>query len=91
MRGTKIAIACQGAGSQTASTAGALKRVLETASREKLEFVSVSGTSGRAVCATLAWYGVRKGGTLEWGRLIDFCQDNGCPISRRGRLQPVDR
>lgn len=73
---TRIAIACQGGGSETAFTAGALKKLLDTASREELEVVSVSGTSGGAVCAALVWYAMRKGETPEWGRLIDFWRDN---------------
>lgn len=73
---TKIAIACQGGGSETAFTAGALKTLLDTASREEFELVSVSGTSGGAVCAALVWYATRKGETPEWGRLIDFWRDN---------------
>jgi NTE family protein len=76
MQRTKIAIACQGGGSQTAFTAGALKTIMETASSEELEVVSVSGTSGGAVCAALAWYGWRKGDRPKWRRLIDFWQDN---------------
>ena len=76
MRRTKIAIACQGGGSQTAFTAGALKTIMDAASREELEVVSVSGTSGGAVCAALAWYGLRKGERPEWRRLIDFWRDN---------------
>jgi NTE family protein len=47
----RIAIACQGGGSHTAFTAGALKRLV---SDERYEFVALSGTSGGAVCALLA-------------------------------------
>ena len=54
----KVAIACQGGGSQTAFTAGAMKGLLEAGARQEFEVVSVSGTStrrsrnlsGRAAC-----------------------------------------
>lgn len=75
MARTKIAIACQGGGSQTAFTAGVLKHLLETG-RGKFDMVSVSGTSGGAVCAALAWYGIRKGEKPACGRLIEFWKDN---------------
>jgi NTE family protein len=57
---TKIAIACQGGGSQTAFTAGVLKSFFENDLHLKKEIVSLSGTSGGAVCAALAWYGLLK-------------------------------
>ena len=43
---TKIAIACQGGGSQTAYTAGVLKALCEAHLQDEFEFVSISGTSG---------------------------------------------
>jgi predicted patatin/cPLA2 family phospholipase len=43
---TKIAIACQGGGSQTAFTAGALKALCEARIADEFEIVSMSGTSG---------------------------------------------
>lgn len=49
-----MAIACQGGGSHTAFTAGVLKRLL----RERHEIVALSGTSGGAICALLAWCGL---------------------------------
>jgi NTE family protein len=60
----RIAIACQGGGSHTAFTAGALKRLL---SDERYEFVALSGTSGGAVCALLAWYALLAYGRGENG------------------------
>jgi NTE family protein len=57
----RVAIACQGGGSHTAFTAGALKRLLADA---RYEVVALSGTSGGAICAFLAWYAlVRSGGS----------------------------
>ena len=42
----KIAIACQGGGSQTAFTAGALKTLCEARIDDEFEVVGISGTSG---------------------------------------------
>lgn len=72
---TKIAIACQGGGSQTAFTAGALKGLIEHRP-DGMELVSISGTSGGAVCASLAWYSLWKGEQPRWKRLIEFWKDN---------------
>ena len=53
-----VAIACQGGGSHTAFTAGVLARLFETPTLETdVDVVGLSGTSGGAVCALLAWYG----------------------------------
>jgi NTE family protein len=56
----KIAIACQGGGSQTAFTAGVLQTFFEREVHQQNEIISLSGTSGGAVCASLAWYGLLK-------------------------------
>jgi NTE family protein len=50
----RVAVGCQGGGSHTAFTAGALRRML----RCDVDVVALSGTSGGAVCALLAWYGL---------------------------------
>ncbi len=66
----RVAIACQGGGSHTAFTAGVLKRLFE----EPLsghEVVGLSGTSGGAICALLAWYALREGDPASAGRLLD--------------------
>ena len=73
---TKVAIACQGGGSQTAFTAGVLKGLSEAGLRDKFELVGISGTSGGALCATLIWYAMRRNETPIWRRLIDFWHDN---------------
>ena len=52
-----VAIACQGGGSHTAFTAGVLDKLL-TELPGQYNLVGLSGTSGGAACATLAWYGV---------------------------------
>ncbi|HEX3036688.1 MAG TPA: patatin-like phospholipase family protein [Thermodesulfobacteriota bacterium] len=69
----RIAIACQGGGSHTAFTAGVLKRILE----EKYEIVGLSGTSGGAICALLAWYGLLTNDRSKAIELLDsFWKDN---------------
>ena len=73
---TKVAIACQGGGSQTAFTAGVLKGLAEAALRDRFELVGISGTSGGALCAVLIWYALRKNETPIWRRLIDLWHDN---------------
>jgi NTE family protein len=74
----RVAIACQGGGSQTAFTAGVLKALCENRDklRDHFTFVSLSGTSGGAICAFLIWYAYKKGDDCVWKRLIDFWEDN---------------
>jgi len=55
-----VAIACQGGGSHTAFTAGVLQGLLSDVP-EDVEVVALSGTSGGALCATLAWEGLVRG------------------------------
>ena len=68
----KIAIACQGGGSQTAFTAGVLSTFFEKELHLQKQIVSLSGTSGGAVCASLAWYG-----------LLKAAQGDSIPIQKR--------
>jgi NTE family protein len=76
----KVAIACQGGGSQTAFTAGVLKSFLKNDVHKKNDLVSLSGTSGGAVCATLSWYSILKSAngdnTPVEQRLEGFWRDN---------------
>ena len=51
----RVAIACQGGGSHTAFTAGVLSRLLQPDVMAGHRIVGVSGTSGGAICALLAW------------------------------------
>lgn len=80
MKKKKIAIACQGGGSQTAFTAGVLKSFFDHDVHKHNEIVSLSGTSGGAICAALAWYslvGSKKGDTVPMAQpLMDFWEDN---------------
>ncbi|WP_129113551.1 patatin-like phospholipase family protein [Halegenticoccus tardaugens] len=55
-----VAIVCQGGGSHTAFTAGALKRLLRDQGSD-CRISALSGTSGGALCAFVAWYGMRTG------------------------------
>ncbi len=69
----RVAIACQGGGSHTAFTAGVLKRIL----KENINIVALSGTSGGAICALAAWYGLlmnNKNKSIE--ALDNFWRDN---------------
>lgn len=60
-----VAIACQGGGSHAAFTAGVLAELLSTAHRHRYRLLGLSGTSGGAVCATLAWSGLWAAGPEE--------------------------
>jgi len=72
----RVAIACQGGGSQTAFTAGVLKAIFESNIQDRFNIVSFSGTSGGALCAFFIWYALKKGDACVWKRLIDFWEDN---------------
>lgn len=54
----RIAIACQGGGSQCAFVAGALKALFDRGVHERFQIVGLSGTSGGAITAALAWNGL---------------------------------
>lgn len=72
----RIAIACQGGGSHTAFTAGVLKKILRH-QEDEFEIVALSGTSGGAICAVLAWYGLLLGSKERSIELLDaFWRDN---------------
>jgi len=72
----KVAIACQGGGGQTAFTAGVMKALFENNIQDHFQIVSLSGSSGGAICALLIWYALKKGDTPVWQRLLDFWEDN---------------
>ena len=85
----RIAIACQGGGSQTAFTAGALRPLLRSPDVEPVAF---TGTSGGAICALLAWYGLRTPGPEHAVELLDgFWRDNAAsgPLERIGNAVGV--
>lgn len=76
---TKIAIACQGGGSQTAFTAGVLKTLFDNNIHHQTKIVGLTGTSGGALNVALAWYGMlkaAKGDKTPIGkRIADFWED----------------
>jgi NTE family protein len=82
----KIAIACQGGGSQTAFTAGALMALLEDGFLGSHELVTITGTSGGAICALLAWYAIRKGDDRPGDRLAAFWHDNSAQTANERLL-----
>lgn len=57
---TRVAIACQGGGSHTAFTAGVLQGLIANLPAD-VEVVALTGTSGGAICAALAWQGFVQG------------------------------
>src|SRR3712207_9481871 len=78
-----VAIACQGGGSHTAFTGGVLQRLLAD---EDSRVVGLSGTSGGAVCALLAWYGLLTGGATEAGRLLERFWEANAATTLSGKL-----
>lgn len=74
----KVAIACQGGGSHTAFTAGVLRRIFDTGDLDA-DVVGLSGTSGGAICALLAWYGHQHPDQNVGDLLIDFWADLAAP------------
>jgi NTE family protein len=73
----RVAIACQGGGSHTAFTAGVLKRLLGAEELAGVDIVGLSGTSGGAVCALLAWSALLDDDPAAAGpRLEAFWADN---------------
>ena len=72
----KVAIACQGGGVQTAFTAGVLSSFFKAGIHKEVDIVSLSGTSGGAVCAALVWVAMRKKQDPPIGNLIKFWEAN---------------
>jgi NTE family protein len=73
----RVAIACQGGGSHTAFTAGVLKRLLRAEELKSYDVVGLSGTSGGAVCALLAWHKLLGGDASGAAEALDaFWLDN---------------
>jgi NTE family protein len=78
---TRMAIACQGGGAETAFTAGAVQALFEAGIDKEFEIVSLGGTSGGAVCASLIWYALQSGEQPVWQRLLDFWTETNRPKS----------
>ena len=66
-----VAIACQGGGSHTAFTAGVLQALLAGIDPARHAIRGLSGTSGGALCAGLAWAGLVQGDPRDGGRRLD--------------------
>ena len=58
MNNKRIAIACQGGGSQCAFVAGALRALFARRIQDRFQVVGLSGTSGGGFTAALAWAGL---------------------------------
>lgn len=84
---TQVAIACQGGGSHTVFTAGVLKRLFQEVEQHpsRYNFVALSGTSGGAVCAAAAWYGLLADGERRAIETLDAVWEEMAAKS------PVDR
>jgi NTE family protein len=83
----RVAIACQGGGSHTAFTAGVLKRLLRDDELARYDLVGLSGTSGGAICALLAWYGLSGPAHAPAGELLDaFWADNSATLPHERML-----
>jgi NTE family protein len=73
---TRVAIACQGGGSHTAFTAGALQRLM-TQKPHDVDYVAFSGTSGGSICATIAWMACLQEDTASAAPVLEgFWRDN---------------
>ena len=68
---TRVAIACQGGGSNTAFTAGVLRELLSEWDDDEYELVGISGTSGGAFNALATWYGLVTGDAETARRILD--------------------
>ena len=66
-----IAIACQGGGSHTAFTGGVLQALLRNIDPARHRITGISGTSGGALCAAIAWYGLLQGSPERGAELLD--------------------
>jgi NTE family protein len=79
MERKRIAIACQGGGSQCAFVAGALRGLFARGVHERFEVVGLSGTSGGAFTAALAWSALLERGAGDQvdigARILDCWQD----------------
>lgn len=67
----RVAIACQGGGSHTAFTAGVLQSLLLGMKPERHAVHGLSGTSGGALCAALAWTGLLRQDKRHGAELLE--------------------
>jgi NTE family protein len=66
-----VAIACQGGGSHTAFTAGVLQTLLNDVDHSRYRIHGLSGTSGGALCAAIAWYGLLLSDPRRGAKLLE--------------------
>jgi NTE family protein len=89
----RVAIACQGGGSQCAFVAGALKTLFGRGVQDRFRIVGLSGTSGGALTAALAWMGLllraRGDRTPIEDRIIDCWKDLSAQTPREVLLDGV--
>jgi predicted acylesterase/phospholipase RssA len=83
-----IAIACQGGGSHAAYSAGVLQQLLPVLDEKNqdLRLVGISGTSGGAICALLAWYGWLIDGAETAARKLETFWQSNCALLPGERL-----
>jgi NTE family protein len=73
----RVVIACQGGGSHTVFIAGVLKGLLGLGRLQEHEVIALSGTSGGAVCALLAWHHLLRNDPAGASEALDaFWLDN---------------
>ena len=70
-----IAIACQGGGSHTAFTGGVLQALLRNIDPARHRITGISGTSGGALCAAIAWYGLIQNNPERGAQLLESFWD----------------
>jgi NTE family protein len=74
---TRIAVACQGGGAHAAFAAEVLKSIMRKIRDEReYEIIALSGTSGGAICAYLAWYALLDGEEDDIRLLESFWQED---------------
>src|SRR4051794_22397737 len=89
-RRRRVAIACQGGGSHTAFTAGALTGLLGATELEEYDIVAISGTSGGAICALLAWTALLQQEPHQAGPLLEgFWADNAASTPMEALVNPM--
>jgi NTE family protein len=95
MSRTRVAIACQGGGSQCAFVAGALKALFAHGIHQRYSIVGLSGTSGGALTAALAWMGLLRQARGEQepieDRVIALWKDLSARSARGRRSMRVAR
>jgi NTE family protein len=89
----RIAIACQGGGSQCAFVAGALKKLFAEGVHRRFRIIGLSGTSGGGLTAALAWVGLLMQARGETSpvedRIIAFWRDLTARTPREAFLDHI--